>query len=53
LAKQRKVEVVQGVGRFEAPNRIGVDTRDGKVSVPSTTASSPAARARCDPRLSA
>jgi dihydrolipoamide dehydrogenase len=33
MAKQRKVEVVQGIGRFEAPNRIGVDTRDGKVSV--------------------
>ncbi|MGB5735621.1 MAG: dihydrolipoyl dehydrogenase [Thiohalocapsa sp.] len=33
LAKQRKVEVVQGIGRFEAPNRIGVDARDGKLSV--------------------
>ena len=33
LAKQRKVEVVHGIGRFEAPNRIGVDSRDGKVSV--------------------
>ncbi|KAA6185100.1 dihydrolipoyl dehydrogenase [Thiohalocapsa marina] len=33
LAKQRKVEVIQGTGRFEAPNRLGVDARDGKVSV--------------------
>jgi dihydrolipoamide dehydrogenase len=33
LAKQRKVEVVYGSGRFESPNRIGVDTREGKVSV--------------------
>jgi dihydrolipoamide dehydrogenase len=33
LAKQRKVTVVQGTGRFEAPNRIAVDTREGRVSV--------------------
>ncbi len=33
MAKQRGVEVVQGSGRFEAPNRIGVDAREGKVSV--------------------
>jgi dihydrolipoamide dehydrogenase len=33
MAKQRKVEVVQGVGRFEAPNRIGVDSREGKATV--------------------
>jgi dihydrolipoamide dehydrogenase len=33
MAKQRGVEVVQGSGHFEAPNRIGVDTREGKVSV--------------------
>jgi dihydrolipoamide dehydrogenase len=33
LAKARKVEVIQGTGRFEAPNRIGVDTREGRVSV--------------------
>jgi dihydrolipoamide dehydrogenase len=33
LAKQRKVEVVQGTARFETPNRIGVDARDGKISV--------------------
>ncbi len=33
LAKQRKVEVVQGVGRFEAPNRIGVETREGRVGI--------------------
>ncbi len=33
LAKQRKVEVVQGFGRFEAPNRIGVETREGRVGI--------------------
>ncbi len=33
LAKQRKVRVVQGTGRFEAPNRIGVETREGRVNV--------------------
>ncbi|MCU0835673.1 MAG: dihydrolipoyl dehydrogenase [Chromatiaceae bacterium] len=33
LAKQRKVQVIQGTGRFEAPNRIGVDTREGHVSL--------------------
>jgi dihydrolipoamide dehydrogenase len=33
LAKQRKVRVVQGTGRFEAPNRIGVDTREGHLKV--------------------
>ena len=33
MAKQRQVEVVQGTGRFETPNRIGVDSRDGKVAV--------------------
>jgi len=33
LAKVRKVQVVQGTGRFEAPNRIAVETREGRVSV--------------------
>ncbi|MEA3275244.1 MAG: dihydrolipoyl dehydrogenase [Pseudomonadota bacterium] len=33
LAKQRKVRVVQGTGRFEAPNRIGVDTREGHICI--------------------
>jgi dihydrolipoamide dehydrogenase len=33
LAKQRKVQVVEGSGRFETPNRIAVDAREGKVSV--------------------
>ena len=33
MAKQRGIEVVQGTGRFEAPNRIGVDSREGKVTV--------------------
>ncbi len=33
LARQRKVRVVQGTGRFEAPNRIAVDTREGRGSI--------------------
>ena len=33
LAKQRKVTVIQGTGHFEAPNRIGVDTREGHLSI--------------------
>jgi len=33
LAKQRKVQVLTGIGRFEGPNRIGVETREGKVTV--------------------
>ncbi len=33
LAKQRKVQVVQGLGRFEGPNRIGVDTPEGPLSI--------------------
>ncbi len=33
LAKQRKVQVVEGLGRFETPNRIGVKTADGRVSI--------------------
>jgi len=33
LAKQRKVQVVQGWGKFESPNRIAVETADGKVSI--------------------
>ncbi len=33
LAKQRKVQVVQGVGRFEAPNRLSVQTGEGTVLV--------------------
>jgi dihydrolipoamide dehydrogenase len=33
LAKQRKVRVLQGSGRFEAPNRIAVDGREGQMSV--------------------
>jgi len=33
LAKQRRIQVVQGSGRFEAPNRMGVDTREGRVTV--------------------
>ena len=33
LAKQRKVQVLTGTGRFESPNRIGVETREGKVNV--------------------
>jgi dihydrolipoamide dehydrogenase len=33
LAKQRRVQVVQGVGRFEAPNRLSVQTGEGTVLV--------------------
>ncbi len=33
LAKQRNVEVVQGTGRFESPNRISVKTAQGQVLV--------------------
>jgi dihydrolipoamide dehydrogenase len=33
LAKQRQVKVVQGLGRFEAPNRLAVQTASGAVVV--------------------
>jgi dihydrolipoamide dehydrogenase len=33
LAKQRKVKVVRGTGRFTSPNRIEVETSDGKKTV--------------------
>jgi dihydrolipoamide dehydrogenase len=33
LAKQRKVEVVQGWGKFVAPNRITVESEKGQVSI--------------------
>jgi dihydrolipoamide dehydrogenase len=33
LAKQRKVEVVYGLARFESPNRIGVKTAEGSVAI--------------------
>jgi len=33
LAKQRKVELVQGTGRFSSPNMLEVDTPDGAKSV--------------------
>jgi len=33
MAKQRGVEVVQGTGRLEAPNRVGVETRGGPVRI--------------------
>ncbi|MCB2263786.1 MAG: dihydrolipoyl dehydrogenase [Candidatus Thiosymbion ectosymbiont of Robbea hypermnestra] len=33
LARQRKVEVVQGCGQFAAPNRIAVDTREGRIAI--------------------
>lgn len=33
LAKQRKVEVVNGWGQFDSPNRISVDTEKGKVTI--------------------
>ncbi len=33
LAKQRKIEVVQGYARFETPNRIRVESADGHRSI--------------------
>ncbi len=33
MAKQRKVEVVQGTGRFESPNRIAVETKSGSTRI--------------------
>ena len=33
LAKQRKVQVIQGSGKFESPNRIGVTGSEGKITV--------------------
>ncbi len=33
LAKQRKVQVVQGTGRFESPNRLAVSGPEGKTSI--------------------
>jgi dihydrolipoamide dehydrogenase len=33
LAGQRKVQVVQGTARFESPNRIGIDTPEGRLGI--------------------
>jgi len=33
LAKQRKIQVVRGVGRFESPNRLAVTSPAGRVTV--------------------
>ena len=33
MAKQRKVEVIQGTGRFESPSRIAVETKEGRVAI--------------------
>ena len=33
MAKQRKVQVVQGTGRFESPKRIRVETPEGRVGI--------------------
>jgi dihydrolipoamide dehydrogenase len=33
LAKQRKVQVIRGTGRFESPNRLAVSGPEGKTSV--------------------
>jgi dihydrolipoamide dehydrogenase len=38
LAKQRKVEVIQGVGRFESPKRIAVQSAEKSVSIDFTDA---------------
>ena len=33
LAKQRKVQVIEGTGRFEASDRIAVDSREGRIGI--------------------
>ncbi len=33
MAKQRKVQVIQGTGRFEARNRMSVETKEGRVRI--------------------
>ncbi len=33
LARQRKVEVVQGVGKFESPNLMSVESKDGTKTI--------------------
>jgi dihydrolipoamide dehydrogenase len=33
LAKQRKVQVVQGTAKFTSPNHVAVDTKDGKKTI--------------------
>ena len=33
LAKQRKIQVIQGTGRFESPKRLTVKTPEGQISV--------------------
>jgi dihydrolipoamide dehydrogenase len=33
LAKQRKIEVVHGMARFESPNRMAVKSADGNISI--------------------
>ncbi|RDH90429.1 MAG: dihydrolipoyl dehydrogenase [endosymbiont of Seepiophila jonesi] len=38
LAKQRKVELVQGIARFESPNRISVNTAEGVTTIAFTDA---------------
>ncbi|MCU7947188.1 MAG: dihydrolipoyl dehydrogenase [Candidatus Thiodiazotropha sp. (ex Cardiolucina cf. quadrata)] len=38
LAKQRKIEVIHGVARFESPNRITVNATEGSLSIAFTDA---------------
>ncbi len=38
LAKQRKVQVVQGTAKFTSPNHLSVETRDGKKTISFDTA---------------
>ncbi|MCM8855520.1 MAG: dihydrolipoyl dehydrogenase [Candidatus Thiodiazotropha sp.] len=38
LAKQRKIELVHGVARFESPNRIAVNSTEGSLSIAFTDA---------------
>jgi dihydrolipoamide dehydrogenase len=38
LAKQRKVQVVQGTAKFTSPNHVAVETKDGKKTISFDTA---------------
>lgn len=38
LAKQRKVQVVQGTAKFTSPNHVAVETKDGKKTISFETA---------------
>ena len=52
LAKQRKVQVVQGVGAFTSANQLAVETGNGRTTSASSRRSSPPARRRSSCRSS-